>query len=142
MVLPAGRRTGFALQKQEPRLGSRGPSPTGWVRGWGTWGHAIQWRLVNSGAARQFLQARKSRERPGETDENGYKARVLWREVAPLIVPSPFPLPLPYKRRRSFSRFSHSLPVFTGLEVNCSRSAFLEAAAPRFGANLLISVAG
>jgi len=26
--------------------------------GLGTWGHAIQWRLVNSGAARQFLQAR------------------------------------------------------------------------------------
>jgi hypothetical protein len=73
------------------------PSPTGWVRGWGTWGHAIQWRLVNSGAARQFLQARKSRERPGETDENGYKAGVLWREVAgndgsanrPSTVPAP-----------------------------------------------------
>jgi hypothetical protein len=142
MLLPGCRSapTGASHSlKQEPRLGSRGPSPTGWVRGWGTWGHAIQWRLVNSGAARQFLQAR--RESPGETDENGYKARVLWREVAgndgPLIVPPPFPLPTPDKRRCSFSRFggavpgvSHSLPVFAGLGVNRSRSAFLEALRP------------
>jgi hypothetical protein len=129
-------------QKQEPRLGSRGPSPTGWVRGWGTWGHAIQWRLVNSGAARQFLQAHKSRERPSERPMKMVTRLVSFGgkwpgTMASLIVPPPFPLPLPDKRRCSFSRFggavpgvSHSLPVFTGLGVNRSRSAFLEVLRP------------
>jgi hypothetical protein len=129
-------------QKQEPRLGSRGPSPTGWVRGWGTWGHAIQWRLVNSGAARQFLQAHKSRERPNERPMKMVTRLVSFGgkwlgTMASLIVPPPFPLPLPDKRRCSFSRFggavpgvSHSLPVFTGLGVNRSRSAFLEVLRP------------
>jgi hypothetical protein len=82
------------------------------VRGWGTWGHAIQWRLVNSGAARQFLQAR--RESPGETDENGYKARVLWREVAgrdgPANRPSTVPLPTPDQRRCSCCRLGSAVP--------------------------------
>ena len=57
--------------------------------------------------------------------------------MAPLIVPPPFPLPLPDKQRCSFSRLggavpgvSHPLPVFAGLGVNRGRSAFLEALCP------------
>lgn len=57
--------------------------------------------------------------------------------MAPLIVPPPFPLPLPDKRGCSFNRFggavpgvSHSLPVFAGFGVNRGRSAFLEALRP------------
>jgi hypothetical protein len=88
---------GFALPKTRTPAGAAGvPSRTGWVRGWGTWGHAIQWRLVNSGAARQFLQARKTRERPGETGENVTRLVSFggkWPGTMAANRPSPVPAP-------------------------------------------------
>ena len=65
--------------------------------------------------------------------------------MAPLIVPPPFPLPLPDKRGCSFQPLggavpgvSHSLPVFAGLGVNRGRSAFLEALRPLLEVDYLV----